>query len=140
MPVPLFTQPEIEAAFGLILPPEVATRAARVWWEQFASEVDERGYFLYEDHLAGIKGAHGLAIASPLPESEQRSQERLFWGSTPVEERLEYLMRFSSFHIGLVGLVSEELHERMRTAEGLTLEGADRRRAQMRRIVDAINS
>jgi len=55
-----------------------------------------------------------------------------------VEERLELLMRFSSFHFGLVGLVSDELHERMRAAQGLTPEQADVQRTQMRRIVAAI--
>jgi hypothetical protein len=140
--VPLFTLPEIEAAFGLILPPIVATEAARQWWEQFADEVDERGYFLHEDPLAAdpqLNRPRGHVIASSLPESEQQRQEQLFWSSMSVEERLELLMRFSSLHFGLVGLVSEELHERMRKAEGLTREQADRWRAQIRRIVAAIN-
>jgi hypothetical protein len=78
------------------------------------------------------------AIASSLPESELRRQERIFWGSMSIEERLELLQGLRSFHFGLVSLVSDELHERMRTTEGLTGEQADRRRAQMRRIVSAI--
>jgi hypothetical protein len=57
-----------------------------------------------------------------------------------VEQRLELLMRFSSFHFGLVSLVSDELHERMRRAEGLTRKQADNRGAQMRRIVAAIQA
>jgi hypothetical protein len=141
--VPLVTRPEIEAAFSLILPPNVASAAARQWWEEFAGEVDERGYFLYEDPLVAdpqLNGPQGLVIASSLPESEQQIQEQLFWSSMSVEQRVEFLMRFSSFHFGLVSLVSEELYERMRTAEGLTREQADRRRAQMRRIVAAIQN
>jgi hypothetical protein len=55
-----------------------------------------------------------------------------------VEERLELLMRFSSFHFGLVGLISDDLYHRMREAQGLTPEQADVQRAQMRRIVAAI--
>lgn len=136
--VPLFTRSEIEAAFGLLLPPQVAAAAARQWWEQFADEVDEHGYFLYEDPLVGLNRPTGHAIASPLPESEQQRQEQLFWSSMSVEQRLELLMRFSNFHFGLVSLVSDELHERMRRAEGLTRKQAGNRGAQMRRIVAAI--
>ena len=56
-------------------------------------------------------------------------------GGISVEERLELLMRFSSFHFALVGLISDDMHQRMREAQGLTPEQADVQRAQMRRIV-----
>jgi hypothetical protein len=138
--IPLFTRSELEAAFRLILPAEDAGVTAAHWWDQFADEVDDRGYFLSKDR-AGLPRSppQVVAVDSPLPESEQRERERLFWGSMSTEERIEILMRFSSFHLGLLGLVSDDLHERMRQAEGLTAEQAETRRAQMRGILAAIS-
>jgi len=81
-----------------------------------------------------------LGTTSRLTKRERRAQERAFWGSMTIEERTELLMRFSSFHFGLLSLVSDDLHERMRAAQGLTHEQADNGRAQMRRIVAAIGS
>jgi hypothetical protein len=80
-----------------------------------------------------------VAYAGPeLSLEDQELQEREFWGGMSERDRIELLMRFSSFHFGLVALVSESLAERMRVAEGLTPEQAERRRMQMRRIVRAI--
>src|SRR5437773_8904709 len=64
-PAPLFTRDELETAFRLILPQDVAARCARQWFDEFASEsVDERGYFLYEEwwNTSGTPSslAHGL--------------------------------------------------------------------------------
>lgn len=55
-----------------------------------------------------------------MTEAERQASEREFWGSISLEERIEYLMRFSSFHFGLLGLVSDALHERMRIACRMT--------------------
>jgi hypothetical protein len=141
-PVPLFTRSELQAAFGLILPATTAQDAAEQWWEQFADEVDAEGRYLYQDPLvaAGIDpiAPQVIATTKALSSAEQRRNEQLFWGGMSVEDRLELLMRFSSFHFGLVGLISDDLYHRMREAQGLTPEQADVQREQMRHIVAAI--
>jgi hypothetical protein len=49
-PVPIFTCDELAAAFRLVLPPDVAERCARQWFDQFASEsMDQRGKFVYKE-------------------------------------------------------------------------------------------
>src|SRR5262245_45999120 len=122
--IPLFLRSELEAAFGQILPPAVAKDAAARWWDRFADLVDAKGYFLYEDPLEAAGIDHGAPRAivehGAATNGEQRRRDKLFWGGMSIEERLEILMRFSSFHFGLIGLLSDELHERMRTAQGMT--------------------
>jgi hypothetical protein len=134
---PAFTRAELEAAFRLVLPTEVAKNAAATWWRRFADNVDERGFLLYDppsEQLEPRVGAH----AAPPAGSKQRAQSREFWGSMSEAERLELLMRFSSFHFGLVGLLSDDIHERLRLAQGLTPAQAESQRAQMRDIVAAM--
>jgi hypothetical protein len=107
----------------------------------FADEVDERGFFLYAELEleSGLRRLEGVAHAGPeLSPEDQDRQARVFWGGMSERDRIELLMRFSSFHFGLVALVSESLGERMRIAEGLTPEQAERRRMQMQRIVRAL--
>jgi hypothetical protein len=140
--IPLFTQPELEAAFALILPTKAAGATARRWWRDFATKVDERGYFLSDDQVTTpglpqntpqVVGVHGR-----MSEKERSAQERVFWSSISVDERVDLLMRFSSFHFALLALVSEDLYERMRLARKASIEQAATSRAQMRRIVAAI--
>jgi len=139
-PLPLFTKPELQAGFGLILPPDAAAVAADEWWALFAEEVDERGYFLCskypQTHLPSV-----FAVAGPqVTPAAREAQERAFWGGMSIGERRELLLRFSSFHFRLLGLVSDDLFERMRTAEGLSPQAAERGRAQMKGIVAAIQA
>jgi hypothetical protein len=42
-----------------------------------------------------------------MSDTELFELERDFWRPIGVEERLEFLMRLSSFHFGLLGLVSD---------------------------------
>jgi predicted Fe-S protein YdhL (DUF1289 family) len=143
--IPLFTQSELSQAFTFILPTKVAEELAERWWAEFADETDDRGYFLYEGpaERLGIPATEPQVVAAAgplLPEAERFAQERAFWGSMTIAERVELLMRFSSFHFGLLSLVSPALHERLRAARKLSAEQADNGRAQMRRIVAAMRA
>jgi len=142
-PIALFNQAELEAAFRLMLPPEVAASTADRWFNEIAGEVDANGYFLYEDwhEKVGLSPGHPDALmvqTRHVSDEERRARERAYWATQSVEDLVEWLMRFSGLHFALVALVSEELFERMRLAEGLTLEQAERSRVQMRNIVAAI--
>jgi hypothetical protein len=139
--VALYTKDELQAAFALILPPGPAKAAADEWWAAFADNVNERGYWVYETNRGSpsLAPTNALAVGTRrLTPEEERAQDRQFWGRMSIEERRELLLRFSSFHLRLVGLLSDELFERMRKAEGLTPEQAETGRAQMERIVAAI--
>jgi hypothetical protein len=141
--VPLFTKAELQAAFTQILPPGPAAAAATDWWGMFAAEVDADGRFLYNHDPTSptLRPTNALAVAGPpVSPAEQERRERRFWGGMSIEERREFLLRFSNFHMRLVGLLTEELFERMRLAEGLSPESAERGRTQMRRIVTAIQA
>lgn len=50
----------------------------------------------------------------------------------------EFLMHVSDFHLNLASLVSPDLSERVRIARADTPERHERRRAQMRRIVESM--
>jgi hypothetical protein len=143
--VPLFTQTEIEAAFCLLLPAELAASTAKSWWDQFADRIDEEGRFLYEVPQGlwdGWEEFPQIAVtAGPkMSKTEILELERKFWRSIGTKDRLEFLMRLSSFHFGLLGLVSDELHERMRVACGLTALQAEHVRAGVRRTVAAMRA
>jgi hypothetical protein len=142
-PLPLFTKAELQAGFALILPAASATEAAEEWWALFADEVDDRGYFLFDQDPTSPahRSNNALALAGRQQTDAQRdAQERALWGGMSVAERRELLIRFSSFHFRLLGLVSDDLFDRMRLAEGLSLSAAEPARAQMRRIVAAIQA
>lgn len=66
-PVPLFTRAELEEAFALILPPDVARSTAKQWWNDLADEVDDQGRFLYEDPSGDGAEPHrsGQVLAEP---------------------------------------------------------------------------
>ena len=144
-PAPLFTRDELETAFRLILPQDVAARCARQWFDEFASEsVDERGYFLYEEwwNTSGTPSslAHGLVVQTgSATDVERDAHERRFFGSMTIPERVEFLMRFSDFHLNLVALVSDELRHRVQAAIRASDAQMDRRINQMRRIVKAFS-
>jgi hypothetical protein len=82
---PLFTQPELEAAFALVLPAKAAKATARRWWREFASEVDERGYFVYDEPLEKLGLPHTVpqvvARRGQMSQSKEAGQERAFWSS-----------------------------------------------------------
>ena len=141
--VPLFTKAELQAAFALILPPKAAAETAEEWWDSFADEVDAQGRLLREDYRVShpIQPTDGLVGASRRQTpAEVEAQERLLWSGMTSADRKGLLLRFSNFHMRLAGLVSDELFERMRVAEGISLEVAERGRSQMRRIVAAIQA
>ena len=142
-PVALFNLSELEAAFRFLLPPTVASQAARRWFEMRAGELDSNGYFVYQDwhEEAGIPPGAPDAImvqTRDVPETERESSERRWWASRSVDDVVDHLLGFSSLHFRLVALVSEDLFERMRLAEGLTLDQAERGRKQMRNIVAGV--
>ena len=144
-PAPLFTRDELETAFRLILPQDVAAHCARQWFDQFASEsVDERGHFLYEEWWNKPGMPLGLA-KGPVVQTgsatdlERDTHERKFSGSMTIPERIDLLMRFSDFHLNLIALVSDELRHRVQAALKASDAQMDRRTSQMRRIVKAFS-
>jgi hypothetical protein len=134
------------AAFRLVLPPDVAERCARQWFDQFASEsMDQRGKFVYKewwDQPGAPQGlAEGLVVQNgSVRETERDSHVRKFFGSMSVADRINLLMRFSDFHLNLVALVSEDVKRRVQAALGASDEQMERRLTQMRRIVDAFSA
>ncbi len=141
--IPLFTKAELKAGFGLILPSASAAETADEWWDQFADEVDDRGYFLYDQdpQSPALRPDNALADGSRYQAPEKReAQERLLWGGMTIADRRELLLRFSSFHFRLLALLSPDLFERMRLAEDLSVATAERGREQMKRIVAAIRA
>ena len=141
--VPLFTKAELEAAFALILPPKAAAETAEEWWDSFADQIDAQGRWLLKDHLVSRPNQppDGLVVAGRRQTpAEVEAHERLLWSGMTIADRKGLLLRFSNFHMRLAGLVSDELFERMRVAEGISLEVAERGRSQMRRIIAAIQA
>jgi hypothetical protein len=107
----------------------------------FADDVDQDGYFLYEDPVSsGLvpKGLQVVAAGPAIPEPQRLDNERRFWGAMSQPERREVLLRFSSFHLGLLALVSPELRERVRIAQGWTPAQMQHNQDQMARIVAAL--
>ena len=145
-PVPIFTCDELAAAFRLVLPPDVAERCARQWFDQFASEsMDQRGKFVYKEWWDQPRAPRGLAEGlvvqnGSFRETERDGHERKFFGSMSVADRINLLMRFSDFHLNLVALVSEDVKRRVQAALGASDEQMERRLTQMRRIVDAFSA
>jgi hypothetical protein len=145
-PVPIFTCDELAAAFRLVLPPDVAERCARQWFDQFASEsMDQRGTFLYKewwDQPGAPRGlAEGLVVQTgSFTETERDGHERKVLGSMTVADRINLLMRFSDFHLNLVALVSEDVKRRVQVALGASDAQMERRLTQMRRIVKAFSA
>ena len=135
----LFTRDELAAAFGLLLPPELAGRWADEWFERFVDEddLDAAGRFVYrpldEEEEPPAVGDESI-YDSPLPD---RTGYEYFRDKSD-DDVGEYLMSFSDFHLSLVSLVSPELFERVRKARGDSPARADRQRRQMRRIIAAM--
>jgi|SRR5437870_4577613 len=145
-PLPIFTRDELAAAFRLVLPPDVADRCARQWFDQFASgSVDQRGYFLYEewwDRSGAPTGlAQGLAVQiGSVTDAERDAHERKVFGSMTLADRINLLMRFSDFNLNLVALVSDDVKRRVQAAIGASNGQMERRLTQMRRIVKAFSA
>src|SRR5690554_1092238 len=97
-PLPLFTRDKPGAAFRLVLPPDVADRCAREWFDQFASEsVDQRGYFLYKEWWdqsgAPAARARGLVVqTASVTDAERDAHERKFFGSFFFSSRRRHTM------------------------------------------------
>jgi hypothetical protein len=145
-PLPLFTRDELAAAFRLVLPPDVADRCAREWFDQCASEsVDQRGYFLYKEWWdqsgAPAAPARGLVVqTASVTDAERDAHERKFFGSMTLADRIDLLMRFSDFHLNLVALVSDDVKRRVQAAIRASDGQMERRVTQMRRIVRAFSA
>ena len=140
-PFPLFSRDELSAAFALVFrDPATADRVATEWFVQIAnSDVDEQGRFLLGDWTGEVPSApaidQGLVIGSRevLSQQEPEDADRRFFGGWDDQEKAEYLLRFSDFHLALLALVSPELNERMRIARRMTPEAAARSHAQLSR-------
>ena len=138
MRIPLFTREELTRAFALILPPDAAARYAGRWFDECADEVDERGRYLWEAWRWPTTEeewrALGLAHSSRDPDEVHTGGYEMFRGR-PVDEKGEFLLRFSDFHLNLVSLVSADLARTIREARGDSAEQATRSRRQMEAIV-----
>src|SRR6266699_4235289 len=84
--------------------------------------------------------AHGLVVQTgSATDVERDAHERRVFGSMTIPERVEFLMRFSDFHLNLVALVSDELRHRVQAAIRASDAQIDRRINQMRRVVKAFS-
>ncbi len=142
--VALFTEAELARAFEYLLPPAVATRVAREWFESNVDEHADGAYFMYE-HLeppAQMRPESGTVAVEPPRDSDIESSatdEATFWNKLSQAERIEWLCpRFSGMHFDFVGQLSDEHHERMRDALHETPEWADHRRRIVRRVIELV--
>jgi hypothetical protein len=144
--MPLFTRDELAAAFRLILSPVEAERRASTWFELFGEGcVDHEGrvVLVATPHADDESSTDdGWPAEAPAEHTRRTSTSgtggfERFRGRSE-EEKGEYLMHFSDFHLNLVSLVSPEVAERVRVARGDTPEQAAWRIAQMRKIVEVM--
>lgn len=142
--VPLFTEPELAQAFAYLLPPDVATRVAREWFESNVEERVDGQYFMYEhwESPSPDGNAWASAAAEVLREADiepSAAKEAAFWNALTQAERIEWLCpRFSGIHFDLVGQLSDAHHERMREALRESFEWAEHRRRIVRRVIDLV--
>ena len=137
---PLFTRDELATAFALVFPaPAVAERVAGQWFEQFTDDVDHEGRFVYHDWHEET-GEPDVVATGPAwtDTSKEHEAEAAWYRGWSDEQKAEFLLRFSDFHLALAALVSPQLFERMRAARGMTRAQAERSGAQMTRIARAL--
>ena len=144
--VPLFTKRDLETAFALVVPGETAKATAeRCGGSGSLTKSMIVDTFLYEDprERSGVPQDAPAVVAAPsvvITEAELFALERDLWASQSLEDRIALLMSFSSFHFGLLGLLSDELRERMRVACGMSPVQAEQVRTHVRRAVAAIRA
>jgi hypothetical protein len=139
--VPLFTRDELAAAFRLIISAPEAERYATMWFE-LRGDCDAEGRVMLDvsvhadpETLRALE--EGRARRGEEPDTRGTGGFELLRGLSD-EEKGEFLMGYSDFTLDLVSLSSPSAAERIRLALGDTPKQAERRLAQMRRIVAVI--
>jgi hypothetical protein len=139
--VELFDLHELELAYRLLLPQAVANQAAQDWFALFADEVNEAGRYVYtfdyEDgsELTGSDPGRdsGLAISPVVP---RHDYSWLF--SLSMEERVEVVMRMSTFVLDLVSFVSPDMNRRVESTDQDDVMLARERRREMLKVVQQL--
>jgi hypothetical protein len=134
--IPLFTRDDLARAFALIRPPAPAVEYAARWWDSFAEDaVDEHGRWLYErEEPRAEPNAVAYRASEPAPGEVTTGGYEVFRGR-PVEEKGDFLLRFSDFHLYLAAITTDDLARRVQAVYGDSDEQAAHRRRQMRAIV-----
>ena len=116
---PLFDVHELTQAFTLILPDKQAGQVATEWFARFGDNLDPQGRFCYTPRTPRREPQKiSDDIPMPVPPGARGSGLEKLRNST-FDEFRQYLLRFSSFHMGLVALVSPDLERRVRLCEAL---------------------
>lgn len=139
---PVFSMHELAAAFNLLLPEKDARKTAERWFATIAStdEIDTTGNFLAEeadwrqpfDSPANVVAVGVAEQRSPTTGGYEKLRDQ------SVQDRADFLLRLSSFHLRLVMLVSDEAFDRIAAFLAYDTERAERARAQMELIVQVM--
>ena len=129
-PVRLFNVLELRAAYSWVLPPEAAEFWAQEWFRQFVaeSEDDATAWFVYQrrtpEESAAMQRQNVIRLTAPTDPADVFRELRSWAPNVAGED----LMHFSSVHLQLLTLVSDELLERITHATGGDVVVARRRR------------
>ncbi|HEX7794239.1 MAG TPA: hypothetical protein VF456_07815 [Vicinamibacterales bacterium] len=141
--IPLFTLEELTSAFALLLPADSAKAYATEWFEQIAGDnVDERGYYLYEDWRDAADVRELLAANEPSIRAVGRQRHSaagrfISLRTLSMEEWHDWLIRFSDFHLNLLAASSPVLFDRIRAATGDSVETANHKRQRILELITA---
>jgi hypothetical protein len=134
-----FTVTELAAAFALLVSSAKADALAKQWFETFADSVDADGYYVHDGPWREKR------TDQPVPTQLEpdwntpaaiADDEALFKDFSD-DSASAYLLRLGNLQLALVAAVDDTLFERMRVVRGMSGEGADRNRLQIRRGLDA---
>lgn len=137
----LFTQQELATAFALVLPEDEARAVASRWFGMFADDVDPEGYFMCEPAVPWHQSPHRYSIAAVGPYRDPNTTEPprfIDLEGYTLDEKREWLLRWSHATLRIAMLASPEVFERVRQNYGSTHEQAERMRAEGMAMVAAL--